>query len=137
VVTKASHTPVARAVAASSAVPGLFPPQPIGDRRCMDGGVSGTGLHLDLVAGCARAVVLALTDGAGETEGRMTSAPGSIGREVAALGATGTEVLLRTPEKMDLDTLMDPAAVPDAIAMGRRQAAADAADLRSFLNTAG
>lgn len=67
----------------------------------------------------------------------MTSAPGSIGREVATLGATGTEVLLRTPEKMDLDTLMDPAACPTPSAMGRRQAAADAADLRSFLNTAG
>ena len=56
---------VARAVAASSAVPGLFTPQPILDRRCMDGGVSGTGTHLDLVAGARRAVVLHLTDGAG------------------------------------------------------------------------
>ena len=39
-----------RAVAASSAVPGLFAPQRLGDRRAMDGGVSGSGIHADLVA---------------------------------------------------------------------------------------
>ena len=39
----------------------------------------------------------------------------------------------RVPDKVDPKTLMDPAAVPDAIAMGRRQAAADADELRSFL----
>ncbi len=43
VVTGETDTTMARAVAASSAVPGIFAPQPIGDRRCMDGGVSGTG----------------------------------------------------------------------------------------------
>src|SRR5262249_23573069 len=63
VVTKTAGVPVARAAAASSAVPGIFAPQSIGDRRCMDGGVSGTGTHLDLLAGCTRAVVLGLTDG--------------------------------------------------------------------------
>ena len=54
VVTRSSRTSMARAVAASSAVPGVFAPQPIGDRRCMDGGVSGTGTHLDLLGGAER-----------------------------------------------------------------------------------
>ena len=76
VVTRASGVSVTRAVAASSAVPGLFTPQPILDRRCMDGGVSGSGTHLDLLAGARRAVVLNLTDGAGVETGAMTSAPG-------------------------------------------------------------
>jgi NTE family protein len=40
-----------RAVAASSSVLGIFAPQPWLDRRVMDGGVSGTGLHADLAAG--------------------------------------------------------------------------------------
>ena len=117
---------VARAVAASSAVPGLFTPQPILDRRCMDGGVSGTGTHLDLVAGARRAVVLNLTDGAGAQTGALTSTPTAVVDELAALEASGTEVFHRMPETMDILTLMDPAAVPDAIAMGERQAAADA-----------
>lgn len=136
VVTSAAGVRVARAVAASSAVPGLFPPQPIGDRRCMDGGVSGTGTHLDLLAGSARAVVLGLTDGVGETEGAMTVAPGSIERELDALRATGTEVMFRKPEAVDLETLMDPTAVPQAIEMARRQAAADARELQAFVGSA-
>ena len=133
VVTATARVGIARAVAASSAVPGLFAPQQVGDRRCMDGGVSGTGTHLDLLAGSRRVVVLALTDGAGLTEGMMTTGPGTHEAELAALRASGTEAFHRHPESVDVGTLMDPAAVPDAIAMGRRQAAADAEELRAFL----
>lgn len=133
VVTRAHGVRITRAVAASSAVPGLFTPQPILDRRCMDGGVSGSGTHLDLLAGARRAVVLTLTDGAGATTGAMTSSPTGFTDELAALEKSGTAVLHRMPERMDLTTLMDPAAVPDAVAMGERQAAADAEELRTFL----
>ena len=133
VITRAAGVSVTRAVAASSAVPGLFTPQPILDRRCMDGGVSGSGTHLDLLAGARRAVVLNLTDGAGVETGAMTSTPGGFLEELDALRASGTEVFHRMPEKMDLLTLMDPTAVPEAIAMGERQAAADADELRTFL----
>jgi NTE family protein len=133
VVTQGSGVLITRAVAASSAVPGLFTPQPILDRRCMDGGVSGSGTHLDLLAGARRVVALCLTDGNGEEVGAMTSSPRSFLDEVDALEATGTEVFHRIPEAMDILTLMDPAAVPDAIAMGERQAAADAEELRAFL----
>ncbi len=133
VVTKDANVDIRRAVAASSAVPGLFAPQPIGDRRCMDGGVSGSGTHLDLLAGAERAVVLALTDGRGIVKATMTTTPGSTEAELAALEASGSQVFRRVPDKVDPKTLMDPAAVPDAIAMGRRQAAADADGLRSFL----
>lgn len=133
IVTAASGVSLARSVAASSAVPGLFAPQPIGDRRCMDGGVSGSGIHTDLVAGARRVVVLALTDGSGVAEWGMTAAPGSVEAELAALQASGSEVLVRMPHEVDFEMLMDPAAVPDAIDMARRQAAADVDELRSFL----
>jgi NTE family protein len=133
VITREHGVPVTRAVAASSAVPGLFTPQPILDRRCMDGGVSGSGTHLDLLAGAERAVVLNLTDGAGAEVGAMTSAPGGFLDEMAELEKGGTRVFQRQPENVDLLTLMDPAAVPDAVAMGQRQATADVAELRTFL----
>lgn len=133
VVTRSAGVPVARAVAASSAVPGLFAPQPIEDRRCMDGGVSGTGTHLDLLAGARRAVVVGLTDGADVQEGRMTVAPGATLRELDGLRASGTEVRFCSPESVDMERLMDPSAVPAAIEMGRRQAGADAEELRAFL----
>ena len=132
VVTAASRIRPVRAVAASSAVPGLFPPQPIADRRCMDGGVSGTGLHLDLVAGSGRALVLALTDGSALTEPRMTAQPGSIEAELSALSATGTSVFLRTPRAVDVEELMSPAAVPGAYAAGAEQARTDLPELRRF-----
>ncbi|HEX8770161.1 MAG TPA: patatin-like phospholipase family protein [Acidimicrobiales bacterium] len=134
VITKATNVGISRAVAASSAVPGLFAPQQIGDRRCMDGAVSGSGTHLDLLAGSERVVVLALTDGTGLVEGMMTTAPGATEAEHAALEASGTRVFRQVPASVDPMALMDPATVPDAIETGRRQAAADANELRSFLS---
>jgi len=133
IVTEGAEVGIACAVAASSAVPGLFAAQPIGDRRCMDGGVSGSGTHLDLLAGAQRVVVLALTDGSDVTQGIMTSAVGSTEQEFAALEASGSKVFCRVPASVDPKALMDPAAVPDAIEMARRQAAADAAELGAFL----
>lgn len=133
VITRDAQIPIARAVAASSAIPGVFSPQPIKDRRCMDGGVSGSGTHLDLLAGAERVVVLSLTDGSVTDVGTMTQAPGGFAAELADLRDTGTEVFLRSPESMDIERLMDPTAVPEAIAMARRQAAADVDALRAFI----
>ncbi|MDQ6838796.1 MAG: patatin-like phospholipase family protein [Actinomycetota bacterium] len=133
IVTKGADVGIACAVAASSAVPGLFAPQPMGERRCMDGGVSGSGTHLDLLAGSQRVVVLSLTDGGNVTQGMMTSAVGSTEKEFDALRASGSQVFHRVPASVDPKALMDPAAVPDAIEMGRKQAAADADELSAFL----
>ncbi len=132
VVTRAADVPVARAVAASTAVPGIFAPQPIADRRCMDGGTGGTGLHLDLVAGAGRVVVLALTDGSDMTEGMMTSPAGQVEQELDDLRASGSEVMVRRPTQVDLMELMSPTSVPTALEMGSRQAADDAAELAEF-----
>jgi hypothetical protein len=63
----------------------------------------------------------------------MTQSPGNFANEVAALEATGTNVFLRSPESMDINKLMDPKSVPEAIAMAKRQAAADASALRDFI----
>ncbi len=132
VVTKDSGTSVARAVAASSAVPGIFAPQAIADRRCMDGGVSGTGVHLDLLAGAKRVLILALTDGSEMTDGMMTSHPGEGAQEVEDLKASGSEVLVRMPDEVDLLELMSPHSVPGALALGTRQGNRDAAELAEF-----
>ncbi len=133
-VTREAGVAVSTAAAASSAVPGLFPPQLIADRRCMDGGVSGSGTHLDVLAGAQRVLVLALSDGSELTEGMMTSQPSGGRREIEDLMATGTKVELRTPEAVDPLELMSPASVPKALAMGARQASSDLADLTSFWN---
>lgn len=121
--------PLARAVAASSAVPGLFPPQPIADRKCMDGGVSGSGTHTDIIAGARRAVVISLTDGT-TTDGTWgTVEPGGIARQFAALADSGTDVALCVPRGPIPDDLMNPRDVPDALARGTAQAIADHPEL--------
>lgn len=136
VLSASSGVPMPVAVAASCAVPGLFAPPLVRDRRCMDGGVCGTGVHLDLLAGAGAVVVLSLTTGEGIDVGGMTMAPGSIGAELDALAESGSKVFVRTPHEVDLDTLMDPAAVPAAMVMAREQAAADAEELSAFLAAA-
>ena len=132
VVTAATGTTPARAAAASSAVPGIFAPQPIADRRCMDGGVGGSGVHLDVLAGSRRALVLSLTDGSQMEEAMMTLHPNEGKQELEDLKASGTDVVVRVPEEVDLLTLMSPAAVPDALAMGARQATADVGEVSAF-----
>ena len=133
VITQAAGVSPARAVAASSAVPGIFAPQPVGDRRCMDGGVAGSGIHADLVAGAERAVVLALPDVVPEGTSAESAAVFSNADALAALAAAGTKVFHRTPERCDPERLMDPDLVADAFAMGHRQAREDAEELRAFL----
>ena len=130
--TSEANIRISNAVAASCAVPGLSSPQPIGDRRCLDGGVSGTGTHLDLLSGARRVLVLALSDGTDVTVGMATQAPGAARQELADLAASRTEVMLRTPEEFDVEELMKPTSVPKALAMGVRQASADAATLLAF-----
>lgn len=131
VVTEAAGVPVHRAAAASSSVPGVFAPQPVLDRRCMDGGVAGSGTHPDLVTGAERALVLALADN-GDL-GIATSAPHSFARDIDALRASGTAVEFRT-SRLPADTmLMDPRSVPAALALGAEQGAEDAAAIGAFL----
>ena len=126
VVSQAEGLSVARAAAASSSVPGIFSPQPLHDRRAMDGGVSGTGIHADLAAGAGTALVISLAANTPDDQSGMTMGAGSRRRELAALEGTGTRVLLRGPASVDLDALMDPAQVAAARADGAAQAAEDA-----------
>jgi len=126
VITKASDIAVAQACAASSAVPGAFTPPSLHDRRAMDGGISGTGVHTDLVAGSDRALVLSLAANVQHEVGAMTAAPGAQAKELADLAASGTQVLMKGPSSFDEQALMDPNAVAGAIELGEQQAAEDA-----------
>jgi NTE family protein len=132
VLTSAAGVSVARAAAASASVPGLFDPQPIRDRLCMDGGVSGSGTHSDIVAGARRAVVIALGASLPSANARATVSDGAFDREMRALAGAGTETLVRGPREVDPATLMSPKSVPGALAMADEQAADDAAVVAAF-----
>jgi hypothetical protein len=64
----------------------------------------------------------------------MTLLPEDGQKELADLEHSGATVMLRTPAKVDLLELMSPSSVPEALAMGARQAGDDAALLSSFWN---
>lgn len=109
--------PLVDAVAASCAVPLVWPPVTIGDRRWVDGGIRSPA-NADLAAGHERVVVIA----------PLGRGPVAAGREVAALRAAGARVALLTPDAdarraMGRNSL-DPARRAPAARAGRTQAAA-------------
>jgi len=132
VVTRSAAVPLARATAASSAVPGIFAPQPIQDRKCMDGGVAGTGVHLDLVAGASKALVISLVDGTEPdlTWGTMT--PATIRQEFDDLVASGTQAMRIVPRAEVPEDVMDPRMALSAAQEGIAQADADVARVSEF-----
>ena len=132
VVTRSAAVPLARAAAASSAVPGIFAPQPIQDRKCMDGGVAGTGVHLDLVAGARRALVISLVDGSEPDLAWGTMTPETIRQEFVDLQASGTEALRIVPRTQVPEDVMDPRLAVSAVQEGVAQADDDVALLRDF-----
>jgi len=132
VITADDEVPLLDAVAASCSVPGFAAPQRIGDRLCMDGGMIGTGVHLDRVAGAGRALVIALDGAKGLPDSGLTIASGAAAAERAALEASGTQVLHLSPEQAETGTLMAPSSIPAALEMGARQGQADVGRVRAF-----
>jgi NTE family protein len=114
---RASGVPLVLAVAASCAVPGVWPPVTIEGRRYMDGGVRSTA-NIDLAAGYDQVVVLAPIP-----RGIGAAAP----RQVEALRANA-RVELVAPDAEALKAIgrnvLDPAKRAAAARAGRAQAAA-------------
>ena len=132
VITRSAGVPLARATAASSAVPGIFAPQPVQDRKCMDGGVAGTGVHLDLVAGARKALVISLVDGTEPELAWGTMTPETIRQEFDDLVATGTQALRVVPRAEVPEDVMDPRLAVNAAREGVLQADEDLDRLRDF-----
>jgi NTE family protein len=134
IVSNDSGLSVPLALAASSAIPGVFPPQQLADRKCMDGGTSGTGTHLDVLAGSKRALILRLRDPKVMKNAEMTQSPKATIEESDSLKASGTEVFAASPESFTQADLMDASAVGKALAMGIKQGSADAQRVNEFWN---
>ena len=121
-----SRIPLPLAVAASCAVPLIFPPMFIHGRRYMDGGLRSS-INADLAQGCDGVIILS----------PLVSLPGQPApaeAEVNRLRASGHRVHLILPDQAAAyalgPNLMDPAACVPAAQSGRAQAAAVLADLR-------
>jgi NTE family protein len=116
-----SGVPLVHAVAASCAVPGVWPPVTIGGRRYMDGGV-GSLVNIDLAAGCERIVVIA----------PLLGFPGlpipTVLEEAERLRVPQQRVVVISPDEDALNAigpnLLDPRRQPAAADAGYRQASA-------------
>lgn len=114
------------AVAASCAVPGVWPPMTVNGRRYIDGGI-GSPANVDLAAGCEAVVVLAPIPASFRREGRVSV-------QLAALPA-GTRRLAVAPDAAARRAIgrnvLDPARRAAAARAGRVQAAGLAEAVRS------
>jgi NTE family protein len=122
--------PLAHAAAASSSLPGVIGPTLLGQRYCMDGGISRTWAHTDVVAGSKRALTITLTNG---YEGSLLSGiPHNIHDEIRNLEATGTKSLLIIAGTPPGVNLLDPRQIEPAMRAGYQRAAIEAPRIKSF-----
>ncbi len=112
-----------RACAASSSVPGFFPPVAAAGRRLMDGGC-GSGTNADLASGADRALVLALLP-------RKDASPApAMVEELASLESGGTRVHAAWPDADAVSATggdaLDPAVAPALARAGQAHGRRDA-----------
>jgi NTE family protein len=116
--------PLVLAVAASCAVPGVWPPVTVDGRRYMDGGVR-SGTNADLAAGHGVVVILA------PIVGNLLG--GSLDEEIASLGPEA-KVLVVSPNPAALEAIgpnpLDPSRRAPAVAAGLAQASSVAEAVR-------
>jgi len=126
--TKADGVPIARAVASSCAVPGLFPTVEIQGDRYTDGG-AWSASNADLLAGEGHDAVLFI----GPIGGFLAGTP-QVQRELDALPTERTAAILPGPAFDELRTkLMDPAFRQQGLDAGRRDGQAAAESVRDLL----
>jgi NTE family protein len=130
--------PLERAVAASAALPAMWPPITIGDDRYMDGGVRST-LNADVVSGCVSVVVVSCIDlgtGPGVPDAYRTLNKRLL-TEIDGLRREGATVEIVAPSAAFCELtgngtrMLDVTLVPDAYALGQRQAQARFEAIRS------
>ncbi len=121
-ITSADGVPLVDAVAASCAVPGVYPPIPIGDRTYIDGGFRSS-TNADLARGCTKIVVLA----------PIARAVGPIKGPEQQLDELAVSSIVVVPDPGSRAAIgknvLDPAARRGAAQAGHAQAAAVAKDV--------
>jgi len=117
-----SGVEVGRALAASAAVPGMFPSVTIGGARYMDGQVHSSTNADILIAAQPGQVWIAMPTNGHNARSMGRHAQRAVDQEIAALEAAGSRVSFRTPSEADAESmgqnLMDPRAVEPAFEAG-------------------
>jgi NTE family protein len=132
--TKASGIGLARAIASSCAVPGVYPPISFQGHRYIDGGMKSP-TNADVAKGHALVVVVSVTSGAALP---AAAAPflRMFEREVQELRDSGSRVEVIAPDALSAESfgpnLMDASRRPAAAESGLRQGKMEAGRIRKF-----
>ena len=118
-----SGVSLAKAVASSCSVPGVYPPISINGKRWMDGGMR-SGVNADLAVGHDKVMVVAVRLGGGDAQATERSRL-SLEAELQVLRNDGAQVGLIVPDEASTKAfgpnLMDPRARPAAARAGYEQ----------------
>jgi NTE family protein len=121
------------AVAASCAVPGVWPTAEINGRYYIDGGAWKTAENAHLAQGAKSVLILAPM---GNIAGAALGGLSGLATDVAALREQGSDVMLISADEMSLRAMgrnpLDPATRKPAAEAGRLQGAVEAARLRPW-----
>ncbi|HVT64914.1 MAG TPA: patatin-like phospholipase family protein [Mycobacteriales bacterium] len=128
--TNADGVELVDAVAASCAVPGIWPPVTIGDSRYIDGGMRST-INLDLAAGCDPVIVISPT-----LMSVLPAADVDLAEELVRTTASVVTIIANeaSMEAIGLNPL-DPATARPAALAGRAQAAAHVEQVKAVWGT--
>ena len=134
IVSADSGVTIAQAAAASSSLPGVNGPTWLGDRLCMDGGVSTSSTHADMLAGAKSVLIIGMFDFKAHPPQHVNPSfgiservnPGTAEREAAALRAKSSNVHVTIANPDPQTDFMDPATIGPALSIGRAAGKADA-----------
>jgi NTE family protein len=139
VISNDNSVPINVACAASSSAPGQMGPTFVKEHLCMDGGISFSSTHCDVIAGVKRALVISLGDGTvnDQKQGlRLSSLPNTLNQEVKDLEAGGTKTKLVVvglpPGISRVENLVDPKWIAPYLKFGNDRGIADAAMMKAF-----
>jgi NTE family protein len=140
IVSADSGATIAQAAAASSSLPGVNGPTWLGDRLCMDGGVSLSSTHADMLAGAKSVVIIGMFDFQAHPPQHVNASfgiaervnPGTAQREAAALQAAGSSVHVAIANPDPQTNFMDAAQIIPAIATGKAAGKADAPSIAAI-----
>lgn len=134
IVSADSGVTIAQAAAASSSLPGANGPTWLDDRLCMDGGVSLSSTHAEMLAGAKSVLIIGMFDFKANPPQHVNPSfgiaervnPGTAEREAATLRSTGSTVHVTIANPDPQTNFMDPAMIGPALSIGRAAGKADA-----------
>ncbi len=135
-----SGVTIAQAAAASSSLPGVNGPTWLGDRYCMDGGVSTSSTHAEALQGAKAVLIIAMFDFLADPPKHVNPSfgiaervhPGTAQREAAALRASGSTVHVTIANPDPTTDFMDAATMGPAMADGMARGKADAPSIQAI-----